>query len=134
MSSPAPWDDARAILEAWGTTASVSIRWPNEPFTVPAVTYASVGMAGDVSQPIEMGRGGWAETGSLMVDIHVPKGHGTRPARVLAKDIANLFRGRDAAPVTYHNASLGDGAPDESDGAWWVLTVIVDYRYTDTVA
>ena len=135
MSSPVPWDDARAILTAWGLAAGVEIRWPNEPFTVPAGLYASFGMVGDMLEPIELGpAGAWSESGFLEVTLHVPTGHGTRPARVHAKDVANLFRGRASGPVTYHRGSLGDGAPDDNDSAWWCLPVVIDYRYTDTVA
>lgn len=136
MSSPAPWNDARAIIEADGL-AGAPVRWPAEPWTLPnpPVLWVAVDMAGDVTEPIEMGPGGgWQETGALYATVFIPQGFGTANARVLAQRIINLFRNRPTGVVTYSRASIGNAEPDTDDGAWWRLLVTVDYRYQDIVS
>lgn len=134
MASPAPWADARARVTA--VLGATPTEWPNEPFSVPdpPAIWAAVEMTGTISEPIEMGpTRAWQEEGWIGVHIYTPSGWGTDAARVLAKAVVDAFRGIPGGPVTYHSASIGDGVAEDVDGAWWRLSVHVDYRYQDIV-
>jgi hypothetical protein len=129
--SPEPWNDARARLE--GAALPFPIEWPNEAFTAPDLAaWLSVEAEGDVLEPIELGHGAWEERGTFLVHVIVPLGTGSATARQVAKDIANIYRGVVGYTV-YRRASIGAGVPSE-DGKWWVLTVTVEWTYTDRPA
>lgn len=140
MSSPAPWNDARTRLEA--ANLGIALAWPNEDFTPPgppgnAVSdqtpyiWAAVQMTGYTLAPLEVGAGVWQETGTLYVHIMTPTGWGTDTARAIGKTVANTFRGLPGAPIVYLRASIGDSMSEDPDGAWWRLTVTIDWRYQD---
>lgn len=134
MSSPAPWNDARAKLGAAGL--GVPIAWPNEPFSnpEPPALWVAVEMTGDVLAPIELAsNGAWQEEGRLYAHVMTPAGWGSDQARALAKSIANVFRGLPPAPVVYYGASIGAGQVADPEGAWWRLTVVIDWRYQDVM-
>jgi hypothetical protein len=129
--TPAPWTDARNRLVA--AALPYPIEWPNEAFAAPDLAaWLSVEAEGDVLEPIELGNGAWEERGTFMVHVIVPLGTGSATARQVAKDIANIYRGVVGYTV-YRRASIGAGVPSE-DGKWWVLTVTVEWTYTDRPA
>ena len=131
MSSPDPYYDVVEKLQ--GAEFGYSICLPNEPFTVPKPPrpWLRVSITSDVLQPLELGADVWQEEGTAYVEVVVPAFTGTRIARALAKNIANLFRGLDPAPVVYLGTSIGDGVVQPVDGMWWGLTVAIDWRYQD---
>ena len=142
MSSPAPFNDARTRLQA--ANLGITLAWPNEAVTLPDLStavspitdptpfmWAAVQMTGYTLAPIEVGAGVWQETGTLYVHIMTPAGWGTDAARALGKTVANTFRGLPGAPIVYMRASIGDSAAEDEDGAWWRLTVAIDWRYQD---
>ena len=131
MSSPDPYYDVVEKLQ--GAEFGYPIWLPNEPFTVPKPPrpWIRVSITSDVLQPIELGADVWQEEGTAYVEVVVPAFTGTRIARALAKNIANLFRGLDPAPVVYLGTSIGDGVVQPVDGLWWGLTVAIDWRYQD---
>lgn len=129
--SPTPWEDARNRL----TVAALPypIEWPNEAFAAPEFSaWLSVEAEGDVLEPIELGGGAWEERGVFIVHVVVPLGTGSLAARQIAKDVANIYRGVVGYTV-YRRAVIGSGSPTE-DGKWWVLTVNVEWTYTDRPA
>ena len=129
--SPAPWEDAKNRLIA--AALPYPIEWPNENFTAPEFsTWLSVEAEGDVLEPIELGGGAWEERGVFIVHVIVPLGTGSLAARQIAKDVANIYRGVNGFTV-YRRAVIGSGSPTE-DGKWWVLTVNVEWTYTDRPA
>lgn len=131
--SPEPWADARARLIA--AALGLPISWPNEPFDQPdasAGAYVEVESTGDVLAPIEYGGGGWQEEGRLYFHVNTPAYTGSDQARAVAKDIANVYRFTGPGPTRYFGAAIGPGQPNETNGAWWTLTVIVDWKYQDT--
>lgn len=134
MSSPAPWNDARTRLT--NAALGMPIAWPNERFDMPNPTglWAAVEMTGQSLAPIEIGNGVWQETGRLYVHVMTPTGWGTDDARALGKTIATTFRGLPGAPMVYLSASIGDGSAEDEDGAWWRLTVTVEWRYQDILS
>lgn len=140
MSSPAPFNDARTRLIA--ANLGITLSWPNDLFTEPTpptnsvadplpYMWAAVQMTGYTLTPIDIGAGAWQENGTLYVHIMTPTGWGTDAARTLGKTVANTFRGLPGAPMVYTRASIGDSAAEDEDGAWWRLTVTIDWRYQD---
>lgn len=141
-----PWDQARALIE--GANLGVPIEWPNEgrpPLDPDAngyrPTWLQVDMAPENLAPIEMGpNGAYQEEGYLVVRIFTPRNAGSRDARILAKTIANLFRGLPSGPVIWTRSSLSEGSAQDPDGAhvtdgmWWLMTLHLDYRYQDIVS
>lgn len=132
MSSPIPFDDARARLQA-ASLGGWTFEWPNEPFTVPKPdsVWLAVDMSSDTLAPIELGGGMWVEEGTLMVDIIVPIGWGTDVARTTAKAIADTFRGITTGSLSYISASIGSGGRDPEHGKYWIMPVRVSWRYQD---
>jgi hypothetical protein len=129
--SPEPWTDARDRLTA--AALGYPIEWPNEAFTAPEFsTWLSVEAEGDILEPIELGNGAYEERGVFIVHVLVPLGTGSLAARQIAKDVANIYRGVNG-PTIYRRAVIGSGSPTE-DGKWWVLTVNIDWNYTDRPA
>lgn len=141
MSSPVPWNDARAILSAAtlhladGTPLPAGrLSWPNELFDKPEppAFWAAVEMTGDDLGPIEAGGNGtWQEEGRLYVHLFTPAGFGTDDARAVGKQIAGLFRGLGPRAVNYERASIGAGQTDDTDGTYWLMSVTVDWHYQD---
>lgn len=131
MSSPVPWNDARARLDAAFSTTPVA--WPNEQFAhpEPPSIWLAVEMTGDVLAPVELGANVWQEEGRLLVHVFAPVGTGTEDARTTAKQVANTFRAIASDPIIYLGASIGHGETSDDQGMWWRLTVSVDWRYQD---
>lgn len=135
--SPEPWNDARTRLLAANLVPAGHIEWPNEPFEQPdpaSGLWLSVEAVGDVLAPIEMGGGGWQEEGRLFVHVMVPAFSGSDAARVLAKQVANVFRFTGPNPTRYFGASIGGGERADVEGTLWRLTVVIDWRFQDTGA
>ena len=135
MSSPTPYDDAKAIILA--ANLGVPIQWQNdgsfhEP--QPPTLWLSVDCTSHVLAPIELGGGVWQEEGTLYVHVMAKAGSGTDAARTLAKSVATLFRGLGPRNVVYLGGSIGAGVAEDPQGIWWVLTVTVDWRYQDVLA
>jgi hypothetical protein len=128
MSSPAPFNDARARMQA--AALGYEIEWPNEPFERPNSIWLAVDAYSDVMEPIELGGGAWGESGVFMVDIMVPLGWGTDVARQLGKDIANVFRGV-TGEVSYRAANIGSGGRDPERGKFYIIPVRVPWVYQD---
>lgn len=135
MSSDVPFQDARTLLTAANLIDGSLIEWPNEPFqepsSDPARMWLSVECVGRVLDPIEVGGEVWQEEGTLYVHVLAPAGAGSDAARTLAKNVCNVFRGLPARNVVYRGASIGHGVPTDRQGAWWMLTVAIDWIYQD---
>lgn len=134
MSSPAPFNDVKAKLEA--ANLGYPIAWPNEKFDRPQApsTWLHVEITSSVLVPIELGADVWQEEGTAYITVLVPKGSGSDTARTIAKTIANLFRGLGPEDVVYLGAAIGNGSIAGADGVYWPLTVAVDWRYQDLSA
>lgn len=130
MTSPAPWADARAKIEAAELVPADRIYWPNEPFVTPdpPALWLAVEAEGEVLAPIELGGRTWQESGTLHVHIMAPAGWGTADARALAERVAGLFRGLPPQPVVYLGGAIGRGGASD-DGAWWRMSCAIDWRY-----
>lgn len=132
MSTPVPWNDARNRILA--ANLGVPIHWPNEAFQEPADTltlWLAVEMDSHADHPIEIGATVWQEEGTLSVHVMAPIGTGTDAARILGKQVMDLFRHLASAPVIYLSSAIGSGAAADPRGLWWVTTVSIDWRYQD---
>ena len=143
MASSVPWADAVARITAATASgeplAGLTVEWPNETFTrpEPPAPFLSVEMAGEGMGAIEMsGAGAWTERGQLFVHILAPTGTGTTEIRAIAKAISDLFRNvsAEASALLYERQSIGMGEPEEDDGPWWVMSVMIEWKYTDRPA
>lgn len=141
MSSLAPFDDARTLLNA--AALGVTIHWPNDfTFTEPApldasdnaVLWLAVDCTGQALDPVDIGANVWQEEGTLYVNVMAPAGTGSDDARTLAKNVANVFRNLGPRNVVYLGASIGTGVIEELNGKWWCLPVSIDWRYQDTTS
>ncbi|MCA3380216.1 MAG: hypothetical protein ING08_08225 [Roseomonas sp.] len=129
--TPAPWADAKGRLVA--LNLAYPIEWPNEQFDPPDLAiWLAVEAEGDVLEAIELGNGAWEERGVFIVHVCAPLGTGSETARQVAKDIAGAYRGVNGFTI-YRRASVGAGVPSE-DGKWWILSVTIDFVYTDRPA
>lgn len=134
--SPEPWNDAKALLLAANIVDPALIQWPNDPWQnpEPPVPWLKVEAVGHMLEPVDIGADVWQEDGTLYVDVNVPSGSGDSDARVLAKQVANTYRGLGArgVSVSYTSASIGAGEVRPENGNWWTLTVSIDWRYQDS--
>lgn len=135
MSSLVPYSDARSKLEANSALSAYPIAWQNEPFVPPDPSatqpiWLSVETEGRFYQPIELGGGCWEEDGAILVHVVTPTGQGSDTPRTVAKAVADTFRGLTAGNVVYLGGSIGTGASDP-EGMYWILTVVVRFRYQD---
>lgn len=135
MTSPTPWADARAKIEAAALVPPDRVYWPNEPFVLPEppAVWLAVESEGDVMAPIELGGRTWQEEGTFYVHVMAPAGQGTAEARVLAEAVMGLFRGLGPASMTYLGGAIGRGGPSD-DGAWWRLSASVDFKFQTVAA
>lgn len=145
MASPIPWNDAVARITAAvaigqpAPLGGLTVSWPNEGFARPdpPAAFLSVEMAGDGMAAIEMsGQGAWQERGQLMLHILAPTGTGTVAVREIAKALSTLFRNASAvaSALLYERQSIGMGEPEDDDGPWWVMSVLIEWKYTDRPA
>ena len=135
MSSPVPFDDAVAKLQA--AALGYPIALPNEPFETPdnpVGPWLSVSATSTMLAPADLGADVWQEEGTFYVDVMTPTGSGTSTARELAKQVANVFRGLGPENVVYLSATIGGGSVGTEDGLWFCITVSIDWRYQDVLA
>jgi hypothetical protein len=139
MSSPAPYNDAVALLQAAGLGVAIHLQndgtftepQPHDPNTGASVLWLAVENTSDILEPIELSGGAWQEEGTLYVFVMAPAGDGTTAARALAKNVSNVFRNLGPRNVVYLGGSIGLGHVDDADGKWWTLPVSVRWRYQD---
>lgn len=133
MASPEVWFDVEAIVNA--AALPVPVAWPNLYFDPPEppAPFVIVEIEGDASAPLEMGGGGWQEDGTIAFHVMVPSGTGWTEGAELRKTIADLFRGRPAAPVLYRGVRFEPGTADD-DGNWYNFGLRVTYGFQDVTA
>ena len=134
MSSAAAFDVVKARLDAeWSDT---SVVYENENFELPDTPeiFVRVEVYGDFFNQISIGGGDeaddnlWREAGQLLMHVMAPSGTGSRAARVIAKQLVDLFRGYESAGVEFLNASIGASDPGEQDGEYFRMTASVNWR------
>jgi len=75
----------------------------------------------------------WDEEGQLWLHVFVPTGTGGHTARLHAKSLADLFRGTtlSGGSLEFMDAQIGMGEPGGADGAWFSVSVVLDWRYIE---
>lgn len=68
------------------------------------------------------------ENGQFLAHVMVPTGTGSRAARVLAKQIVDLFVGQDIGGVIFARATIGAGDPGRASGNYFAMTAAVDWQ------
>jgi hypothetical protein len=133
MSSIVPYDDALGLLKA--ANLGYPIQEPNIAFKQPGSgLWLAFNMTGDLLEPIELNGGAWQEEGTILVQIIVPTGSGSRLARTVGKQVANIYRNLGPRDVVYFQMSIGENTMDVPVGNWWVMGVTVLYRWQDVPA
>lgn len=138
MSGPAVFDVVKARFDDEWDGDAVPVWFENETWDLEASpdAFLSVELSGDLFGQASIGSGDpleefWREDGELRIHVLVPQGGGTATARTLAKQAADLFRGRELSGVKFRNASLGAGQPGTVDGNYYRFTATIDYQYDE---
>ena len=134
MSSAETFDAVEQTLRGqWSATPLVfeNEDWPTPDTPAPWVL---VELFGDFFDQQSIGGGPaladnlWREGGVLLMHVMTPNGTGTREARVLAKQLADLFRGQDIGGVEFKGASIGAGEKGTEDGNYFRMTASVTWQ------
>jgi hypothetical protein len=96
--------------------------------------FVRVEMIGDLYGAASIGAGSddlnlYREQGQIYMTVIVPGGTGSRLARLHAKALIDLFRGRELASgrIRFRDGSLGLGQRSTLEGNWYELNASVDY-------
>lgn len=134
MASAAAFDAVHDQLVAlWTTTDLV---FENEDWPTPDVpaAFVYVEVYGDFYDQASIGARTqadnlWREGGSVYLHVMTLKGIGSRDARVLAKQLADIFRGQEIGGVRFRNASIGAGEPATSPpGSYFAMTATIEFE------
>lgn len=132
MSSFFPYDDARTLLLAAELVPADHIHFANDgSFLQPQdANWLSVEAYSNILDPVDIGANVWEERGTVTIYCIGQPGTGTDSLRVLAKNVANVFRGLPARNPFYLNASIGLGGMTEGNDGY-TIPVAVNFCYQD---
>lgn len=125
------------LTSAWTTSP---IAWENETFDrpeppAPWVLFEITGTMYDQESIGDSPQGAnrWDMEGVLFLHVLVPKGTGSLTARQQARMLADLFRGLHLINdnLEFLQASIGEGNPGDQTGAWFRVSVSIDWRLSD---
>lgn len=119
-----------------------TVRWENEAFTRPTPLpnekprlWFAVAISGVVYGQQSLGATNqadnrWDEEGTLWLSVFAPADSGAAAPRLLAKRLADLFRGVRllADSLEFRDAYFTQGGPGDEDGAWYQIPVAIDWR------
>lgn len=134
MASPESFDVIHDHLVAvWTATDLI---FENEDWPQPDIPelFVYVEIFGTFYDQMSIGSGTqagnlWREGGSVDMHVMMPKGVGTRQARVLAKQLADIFRGQEIGSVRFRNASIGAGEPIRTPpGQYSAMTATIEFE------
>ena len=110
----------------------------NDPATGLPAPWVQVEMTGTLYGQVSIGAATqatnrWDEEGQLWLHVFVPTGTGGHTARLHAKSLADLFRGTtlSGGSLEFMDAQIGMGEPGDEDGAWFRISLVVDWRYIE---
>lgn len=142
MASDTVYDAIRAHLAArWAATP---VAFENEafvrpvvdgtpqPFVVLEITGTAYGQQSIGARTQAENR--WDEEGQLWLHVFVATGSGGSTVRRYAKQLADLFRGTTllADTLEFGDASIGMGEPGDEEGAYFRVSVSLDWRRIET--
>lgn len=133
MASPEAFDAVKdTLVDQWTVTPVV---YENDRYSLPpkATTFVYVVMSGDLYEQASIGADPqpenlWRESGVVDLHVMVPNDSGSREARVLAKALVGLFKGREIDGVVFRDAAIGRGDPGRSFANYWALTASIDFQ------
>lgn len=104
----------------------------NEEFALPDTPepFVYVEIYGGVYAPASIGGAGndlKRESGQFLAHVMMPNGTGSRAARVIAKQIVDLFFAQDVGGVVFMDASIGTGDPGREFGNYYAMTAAIDW-------
>jgi hypothetical protein len=104
---------------------------PQRIFVEVELTGTSYEMQSMGENPIAQNR--WDEEGILYLNVNVPKGKGALAGRTIAKQLVDIFRGRQllSDALQFGDAGIGQGQPAQLAGNWWMIPAWVCWRMVD---
>jgi len=137
MSSPAAFDAFYDKLDSdWTATP---VKFENEfmedvlQAESPAA-FVYVEIYGDSYNQDSIGSPGsntWLEQGVTYLHVMTPSGTGSRPARVHADNLLNLFREQSIDGLRMPEMSIGEGQPGKDLPNYWAMTVTIHWHRYD---
>lgn len=125
-------------IDTAGAWSDAPLRYPNEAFTPPDGPWVDFEIEGSLFGQQSIGEhvqadNRWDEEGRIWLHVMVPTGSGGARARGAAKRIAGLFRGKTllSNQLEFLDASIGAGSPGDENGAWFMISVSIDWRHWD---
>lgn len=134
MSSAAAFDAFSArLIGGWTTTDLV---FENEDFDLPDTpsAFVYVEIFGDEYNQESIGaprQNQFLETGVTYLHVMQPKGIGSRPGRVIADALCNLFREQPTGGVFIEEMSIGSGDPEKTFNNYVAMTVTLHWYRRD---
>ena len=144
MAADAVYDAIKAFLEDQANVSGLAdpvtgevppIRFENETFTPPEKkAWISMSLSGVLYGQASIGAptqadNRWDEGGTLWLPVFVPVGSGSSRPRQLAKQIADLFRGRTmlSGNLEFLDAFIGEGGQAQEEGNWFELPLGIEF-------
>jgi hypothetical protein len=135
MSSDVVYSAIKNFLTAIWT--AVPLVFENENYDLPddPSPYVYVEISGNLYAQQSIGATSsvsnlWREQGLLWIHVFVPSGTGSLLARQYAKQIADLFRGKEllSGKLIFRDISIGMGQTADEDGNYWRLSVSIEWQ------
>lgn len=125
LTSPAQWENETPI-DTNSPTTGLPAPWVMVEMTGTLYGQVSIGAATQATNR-------WDEEGQLWLHVFVPTGTGGHTARLHAKQLADLFRGTtlSGGSLDFGDARIGMGEAGDEDGAWFRISVSIDWRYIE---
>lgn len=136
MASGEIYDAIKTYIGAnWTTTR---VRYENEAFELDGIAFVAVEMTGTFYGQESIGASHqqdnrWDEEGTVWLHVNVPINTGGSTVRTYAKQLADLFRGLLLLnnSLEFLDAFIGRGQPGQEDGAFYRVSVYVNWRRMD---
>lgn len=125
LTTPTQWENEPAI-DTNSPTTGLPAPWVMVEMTGTLYGQQSIGAATQATNR-------WDEEGQLWLHVFVPTGTGGHTARLHAKSLADLFRGTtlSGGSLEFGDARIGMGEPGDEDGAWFRISLSIDWRYIE---
>lgn len=124
----------RARLVAEWAARTEPLRWENEnnviPDTPAAFVFVEIIGEGQVlSEHVAKGLNHYRADGVILAHAFVPKGEGAGAGFRLAEAVADVYRGKRLAGITYGAASIRGAEMDADRGNYWHCPVEIDFTF-----
>lgn len=133
MSSPEAFDAIETLAKAVWTATPIVFENDDWPLPGTPAAFLFVEVFGDFFGQESIGAENqranlWREAGQVHAHVLVPRGRGSRNARLLARQFIDLFRGETISGVVFRDASIGAGEPGAKDGNYFRMTATIDWE------